>query len=45
MVLSFIVLYYLDHSGVVTGVKFGQNASFLASVGMDRTLKYYGVRD
>ncbi|XP_065890470.1 pre-mRNA-processing factor 19-like [Dysidea avara] len=34
-----------DHSGVVTGVKFGQNASFLASVGMDRSLKYYGIRD
>jgi len=31
--------------GVVTGVKFGQNASFLASVGMDRSLKYYGIRD
>ena len=34
----------LDHSGVATGVRFGQNASFLASAGMDRSLKYYGIR-
>lgn len=30
-----------DHSGIVTSVKFGQNASFLASASMDRNLKYF----
>ncbi|XP_012566859.1 pre-mRNA-processing factor 19 isoform X1 [Hydra vulgaris] len=30
-----------DHTGIVTGVKFGKNASFLASTSMDRNLKYY----
>ena len=34
----------LDHSGVATGVRFGQNASFLASAGMDCSLKYYRVK-
>lgn len=33
--------YLLDHSGVATGVKFGKNASFIASTGMDRNLKFY----
>ena len=40
----FFVLYVTDHNGVVTGVRFGKNASFIASVGMDRTLKYYGLQ-
>jgi len=30
-----------DHTGLVTSVKFGKNASFLASASMDRNLKYY----
>ena len=30
-----------DHTGIVTAVKFGKNASFLASASMDRNLKYY----
>lgn len=32
-----------DHTGLVTGVRFGKNASFVASVGMDRSLKYFGL--
>ncbi|KAK2703752.1 pre-mRNA-processing factor 19-like [Artemia franciscana] len=31
-----------DHTATVTGVRFGHNAKFLASVSMDRTLKLYG---
>jgi len=30
-----------DHTGLVTSVKFGKNAGFLASASMDRTLKYF----
>lgn len=30
-----------EHTGLVTSVKFGRNASFLASASMDRNLKYY----
>lgn len=30
-----------DHTGIVTSIKFGKNASFLASASMDRNLKYY----
>lgn len=35
----------IDHSGMVSGMRFGKNASFIASVGMDRTLKYFGSRE
>jgi len=31
-----------EHTGLVTDVKFGQNASFLASTSMDRNLKFWG---
>ena len=31
----------IDHSGIATGVKFGQHAAFLASTGVDRHLKFY----
>ncbi|XP_039268045.1 pre-mRNA-processing factor 19-like [Styela clava] len=34
---------FTEHGSVATGVKFGQNASFIASCSMDRTLKYYGI--
>jgi pre-mRNA-processing factor 19 len=30
-----------EHSGMGTGVRFGVNASFIASTSMDRTLKFY----
>ena len=33
---------FTDHSAAVTGVRFGRNASFVASVSMDRSLKYFG---
>ena len=36
-----IFLVVSDHSGVATGVKFGKNAGFIASTGMDRNLKFY----
>lgn len=36
---------FKDHPGQVTGVRFGKNASFIASVGMDRTLKYFGLQE
>ncbi|KAK3871605.1 hypothetical protein Pmani_013810 [Petrolisthes manimaculis] len=31
-----------DHTAMATGVRFGVNASYLASTSMDRTLKIYG---
>ncbi len=31
-----------DHTAMATGVRFGQNASYIASTSMDRTLKLYG---
>ena len=43
--LFLLLAFSTDHSGAVTGVKFGKNAAFIASVGMDRTLKYYGQLD
>jgi len=33
---------FADHTQEVTGVRFGHNAQFIASVGLDRTLKLYG---
>lgn len=32
-----------DHTALATGVRFGQNASFLASTSMDRSLKLFGI--
>merc|ERR1712238_141657 len=32
-----------DHTAMATGVRFGANASYLASTSMDRTLKLYGL--
>lgn len=32
-----------DHTAMATGVRFGRNASYLASTSMDRTLKLYGM--
>jgi pre-mRNA-processing factor 19 len=32
-----------DHTGLVTGVAFGENARFLTSAGMDRSLKFYSL--
>uniref|UniRef100_A0A8C1MVJ7 Pre-mRNA-processing factor 19 n=1 Tax=Cyprinus carpio TaxID=7962 RepID=A0A8C1MVJ7_CYPCA len=37
------VLNFPDHSGLVTGVAFGEHAQFLASTGMDRSLKFYSL--
>uniref|UniRef100_A0A7N6A8N7 Pre-mRNA-processing factor 19 n=1 Tax=Anabas testudineus TaxID=64144 RepID=A0A7N6A8N7_ANATE len=37
------VLNFTDHSGLVTGVAFGENAKFLTSAGMDRSLKFYSL--
>ncbi|XP_069985485.1 pre-mRNA-processing factor 19 isoform X2 [Penaeus vannamei] len=31
-----------DHTAMATGIRFGSNASYLASTSMDRTLKIYG---
>ncbi|XP_062518319.1 pre-mRNA-processing factor 19-like [Corticium candelabrum] len=33
---------FTEHSGLATGVKFGQNAAFIASSSLDRSLKFYG---
>lgn len=33
----------VDHTGLVTGVAFGENAHFLTSAGMDRSLKFYSL--
>jgi len=32
-----------DHTALATGVRFGHNASFVASVSMDRTLKVFSI--
>ncbi|XP_075889127.1 pre-mRNA-processing factor 19 [Nelusetta ayraudi] len=37
------VLNFTDHTGLVTGVAFGENAQFLSSAGMDRSLKFYSL--
>ncbi|CAL8263991.1 unnamed protein product [Lota lota] len=37
------VLNFSDHTGLVTGVAFGENARFLTSAGMDRSLKFYSL--
>uniref|UniRef100_A0A667WTM7 Pre-mRNA-processing factor 19 n=1 Tax=Myripristis murdjan TaxID=586833 RepID=A0A667WTM7_9TELE len=37
------VLNFSEHSGLVTGVAFGENAQFLTSTGMDRSLKFYSL--
>ncbi|KAM9377109.1 pre-mRNA-processing factor 19 [Pholidichthys leucotaenia] len=37
------VLNFTDHTGLVTGVAFGENARFLTSAGMDRSLKFYSL--
>ncbi|XP_002734121.1 pre-mRNA-processing factor 19 [Saccoglossus kowalevskii] len=34
---------FKDHSDMATGVRFGRHASFIASTGMDRSLKFYGL--
>ena len=38
------ILLSSEHTGLVTGVRFGRNASFVASVAMDRNLKYFGLQ-
>ncbi|KAL7991993.1 hypothetical protein Chor_016249 [Crotalus horridus] len=37
------VLHFTEHSGLTTGVAFGHHAKFLASTGMDRSLKFYSL--
>uniref|UniRef100_A0A914VWA8 Pre-mRNA-processing factor 19 n=1 Tax=Plectus sambesii TaxID=2011161 RepID=A0A914VWA8_9BILA len=34
-----------DHTEMATGVRFGDNGTFLASAGMDRSLRFYGLND
>lgn len=34
---------FADHTAMATGVRFGNNASYLATTSMDRTLKLYGL--
>ena len=34
---------FTEHTALATGVCFGKNAQFLASSGMDRSLKFYGI--
>lgn len=36
-----VIRIVTDHTAPVNGVKFGNNASFVTSCGMDRTLKFY----
>lgn len=36
------IAVFNEHTNLGTGVRFGTNASFLASTSMDRTLKFYG---
>ncbi|MBN3299410.1 PRP19 factor, partial [Amia calva] len=37
------VLNFNEHTGLVTGVAFGQHSQFLTSSGMDRSLKFYSL--
>ncbi|EHB02054.1 Pre-mRNA-processing factor 19 [Heterocephalus glaber] len=37
------ILHFTEHSGLTTGVAFGHHAKFLASTGMDRSLKFYSL--
>ncbi|XP_008157811.1 pre-mRNA-processing factor 19 [Eptesicus fuscus] len=37
------ILHFTEHSGLTTGVAFGQHAKFIASTGMDRSLKFYSL--
>jgi pre-mRNA-processing factor 19 len=32
-----------DHTATATGVRFGTNATFIASTSMDRSLKFFGL--
>lgn len=32
-----------DHTALATGIAFGQNASYIASSSMDRSLKFYSL--
>ena len=41
LMVKLVCFLSIEHSGVVTGVKFGKHASFIASVGLDRHLKFY----
>ncbi|RWS07303.1 pre-mRNA-processing factor 19-like protein [Dinothrombium tinctorium] len=34
---------FADHTALATGVRFGENARYIASTGMDRTLKIYSA--
>ncbi|XP_038059006.1 pre-mRNA-processing factor 19-like [Patiria miniata] len=34
---------FSDHTDMTTGVRFGQHTTFLSSVSMDRSLKFYGL--
>jgi len=38
-----LVACFQDHTAEATGVRFGQNASYVASVSVDRTLKIYSM--
>uniref|UniRef100_A0A8C4QYJ2 Pre-mRNA-processing factor 19 n=1 Tax=Eptatretus burgeri TaxID=7764 RepID=A0A8C4QYJ2_EPTBU len=37
------LLQFTEHSGLATGVRFGEHASFLASSSLDRSLKLYAM--
>ena len=37
------VFFVHDHTDIATGVRFGDNAAFVASVGHDRMLRIYGL--
>lgn len=32
-----------EHSGLATGVRFGENAQYIASTSMDERLNFYGL--
>ncbi len=33
--------WFIDHTAIVTAVKFGANASFVTSCGVDRTVRIF----
>ena len=37
------VAVFNDHTALATGVRFGNNSTFVASASMDRSLKVFGI--
>lgn len=38
------LISFNDHTAMATGVRFGHNATFVASGSMDRSVKFFGIQ-